>query len=301
MLPALTPILSIFTLVLIGVLCRRLHWIDDTGQKQISHLVFGLVLPCMLFNAAVGADFSSFGLQAGLCFLAGMFVPLPAFAIGEIVARIGRAETNQRQVIRVSAALSNTAFFGIPVCAALWGGRGALLASFYDMGITIPMFILGPLGYAVRPSPRSLKEAFINPIILAMGLGILCNQLGFRLPDAVMNPIQWIGQMTTPLALILVGVLLRFENAPGRIRPLALLVGSRMVLVPLAILGLACWIGIDKPVLQVVVLQSAMPTSVLGTLMADQYHSDAGLAVQGNLLTVVASLITLTLFVSLVQ
>lgn len=298
---ALPPILSIFTLVLIGVLSRRFGLIDEPGQQQLSRLVFNLVLPCMLFSAAAGTDFSSVGQQAGLCFLAGLLVPLPAYAIGQAVAWIGRAAPAQRQVIRVGAALANTAFFGIPVCAALWGARGALLASFYDLGITIPMFILGPVGYAVRPDLRALRGAFINPIIIGMAAGAACNLLGLTLPSAIADPIRLVGGMTTPMALILVGALLRFQFGPGAARPLALLTGARMLLVPLAVLGLAVWIGLEKPVLQVVVLQAAMPTSVLGTLMAYQYQSDSALAVQGNLLTVAAALFTLTMFAGIVQ
>lgn len=298
---ALPPILSIFTLVLIGVLCRRFSLIDEPGQNQLSRLVFNLVLPCMLFTAAAGTDFSSVGQQAGLCFLAGLLVPVPAYAIGQVAAWIGRVTPTQRQVIRVGAALANTAFFGIPVCAALWGERGALLASFYDLGITIPMFLLGPIGYAVRPDLHTLRGAFFNPIIIGMAGGIACNLIGLALPSTIAEPITLVGQMTTPLALILVGALLRFSSSPGSTRPLALLAGARMLLVPLAVLGLALLIGLEKPVLQVVVLQAAMPTSVLGTLMAYQYKSDSALAVQGNLLTVAASLFTLTLFAGIVQ
>lgn len=301
MLQALSPILSIFTLVLVGVLCRRFGLIDTPGQSQLARLVFNLVLPCMLFSTAAQTNFSHIGSQAGICFLAGLLVPLPAYAIGQIMACLGGAGSAQKQVIRVAAALANTAFFGIPVCATLWGERGALLASFYDLGITIPMFILGPIGYAVRPDLRSLRGAFLNPILVSMAAGTALSLLGLKLPDVISQPLALIGQMTTPLALILVGGLLRFSTTPGSMRPLALLTGARMLLVPMAIFGLVLLIGLEKPVQQVIVLQAAMPTSVLGTLMAYQYQSDSTLAVQGNLLTVVASLFTLTLFAGIVQ
>lgn len=294
-------VLQILALVLLGTACRLFGLIDRAGQTQLSNLVFFVVLPCMLFTTAARTDFSTLGKQAAACFLAGLLVPLPAYAVGMAAARLAGTSKPQEQVIRVGAALANTAFFGIPVCAALWGEQGALLASFYDQGITIPMFILGPIGYAVRPSMGSLRAAVLNPIILSMAAGITFSLAGIGLPEVLTQPISLVGGMTTPLALLLVGVLLHWNAEKTALRPLALLAGSRMLLVPLLIFGLVTLIGLEKPVMQVIVLQAAMPTSVLGTLMAYQYRSDAALAVQGNLLTVFVSVFTLVLFAVLVH
>jgi predicted permease len=299
------PIAQIFLLVLCGTACRRFGLIDPAGRRVLSNLVFYLVLPCMLFSTAAQADFASYGQQAAICFVAGLLVPLPAYAVGMAAARLARVTQPQEQVIRVGAALANTAFFGIPICAALWGERGALLASFYDQGITIPMFLLGPLGYAVRPNSRALRGALLNPIILSMTAGIAFRFTGFTLPPVLAQPVEMVGGMTAPLALILVGALLewnRSESAePRSMTPLALLAGSRLVFAPLLVLGIAVLLGLEKPVRQVVVLQAAMPTSVLGTLMAYQYRSDAALAVQGNLLTVAVSVITLSVFAAILR
>lgn len=300
------PIAQIFLFVLCGVACRRFGLIDPARRRVLSNLVFYLVLPAMLFSNAAQADFASYGQQAAVCFFAGLLVPLPAYAVGIAAARLGRVTQPQEQVIRVGAALANTAFFGIPICAALWGERGALLASFYDQGITIPMFLLGPFGYAVQPDRRALRTALLNPIILSMAAGIAFRFTGMSLPVVLAQLLDLVGGMTAPLALILVGALLEWKRAedvtaPQRKTPLALLTGSRLVLAPLLILGIAVLLGLEKPVRQVVVLQSAMPTSVVGTLMAYQYHSDAALAVRGNLLTVAASVLTLSVFAAILR
>jgi malate permease and related proteins len=296
------PLLQIFVFVLVGLLCRNLNILDLHSREKLSSFVFNIVLPCMLFTSAARTDFQVFGEKAAVAFGAGLLIPLPAFLIGQIAARIGRATETQSQVIRVGAALSNTAFFGIPICAALWGDEGALLAGFYDQGITIPMFILGPIGYAVRPNLINLRAAFLNPIILSMAFGIAVSMSGLQLPDVLFQPLELIGQMTTPLALMIVGALLDTsalrEASPA---PLMLLASTRMLLVPMLVLGAVLLLKLDKSLQQVIVIQAAMPTSVIGTIMAFQYHSDERLAVQGNLLTVMISLLTVSLFVALLS
>ena len=293
----LQPIFHIFILVLIGAGCRHWRVMDAQGHKQLTNLVFNLVLPCMLFTSAVRTDFQEIGGQAAIAFLAGLLVPLPAFVIGQVAGWLGQVSEPRQQVIRVSTALANTAFFGIPVCAALWGEQGALLAGFYDLGITIPMFILGPLGYAVRPNWRNLAKAFVNPIVIGMSAGIAINLLGIRIPEALLAPVALVGSMTTPLALILVGMMLDVSSLRRvEVPPLLVLASSRLLVVPLVIWLIVVLLGLEKGTQQVIVMQSAMPASVLGTLMAFEYHSDGEFAVQGNLTTVVLSIVTLSLF-----
>lgn len=302
MLDILTISIQIFILILLGILCRSFGILEQNGRDQISRLVFNLALPCMLFTAAAETDLAAISGKAALCFAAGVLVPLPAYAIGQIAAILGRTDGAQRQVIRVGAALSNTAFFGIPICTLLWGPQAGLLASLYDQGINLPIFLLGPAGYAAKPDLKSIRRALLNPMILSMLAGFLFNLLRWQLPALLMSPLKITGAMTTPLALILIGSLLDFgKMRQFSLKPLLLLSTSRLLIVPASILALAIVLRFEPILSQVIVMQAAMPTSVLGTLMAFEYRSDETLAVQGNILTVLASPLTLAIFAALIR
>jgi len=294
--------IEIFILILFGILSRSLHILEDTGRNQISKLVFNIALPCLLFTSAAGTDFASISGLAALSFLAGMMIPVLAYGIGQLAAWLGRTSGTQRQVIRVATAFSNTAFFDIPICTMLWGPQAGLLASCYDQGINLPIFILGPIGYSAKPNIKGISKAIINPMILSMLAGFAVNLLHIEVPGLLLSPLISIGNMTSPLALILVGSLLDFKKMNQiTVKPLALLVGLRLLIAPLVIGGLALFLAFDPAFERIVILQAAMPTSVLGTLMAFEYHSDENLAVQGNLLSVLVSPVTLALFVALIR
>ena len=293
---------QIFILILLGILCRSVGILEQNGRDQISRLVFNIALPCLLFTTAVETDLAAISGKAALCFAAGVLVPLPAYAIGQIAAVLGRTNGTQRQVIRVGAALSNTAFIGIPICTLLWGPQAGLLASLYDQGINLPIFILGPAGYAAKPDLKSIRRALLNPMILSMLTGFLFNMLHLQLPELFMTPLKITGNMTTPLALILIGSLLDFSRIrPFALKPLLLLSTSRLLVVPLFIFTLAIVLQFEPILSQVIIMQAAMPTSVLATLMAFEYRSDETLAVQGNILTVLASPLTLAFFAALIR
>ena len=124
--------------------------------------------------------------------------------------------------------------------------------------------------------------------------------VGLTLPPAVASALNLISVATLPLSLILVGSLaLPRHMARGMARPLLGFVSSRLLLVPLATLFVVSLLGVSGVSSGVVVLQSAMPASVLATVMAREYGADADLAAAGALFTVLLSVVTVPLLASL--
>jgi malate permease and related proteins len=302
MLELATPILRVLIFVGAGMLCRYLRVIDPAAPPHFSRLVFNLVLPCMLFMASFEADIQTFRGPAMAAFAAGMVIPAAALVVGHLLARLGKVTPQQRQVIRTGAAFPNTAFFGIPICTSFFGPQGALLAGFFDQGATLPFFILGPLSFARKPDLRSIGKALFNPMLAAMLLGGLLNMLHLELPDLLLDPLRSVGNMSTPLALILVGSLIDLRAIRKiAIRPLSILVTARLLIVPLLVAACLAPFALDSVLRNVLVFQSAMPASVVGTMMAFEYQSDTDLAVQGNLFSMFLLLVTISGFALLMR
>jgi predicted permease len=295
------PIVTLLVLVGVGLLARALGVISEDGQRQLTALVMNIFVPVMLFMAGLQGDPAGLARQGGLVFVAGMLLPVMGYGIGALLARVSRLSTAQSSVVRVSAALCNTAFVGIPVCTALWGPEGALLAAIYDQGLNFPLLTLAPMEYGRSAGQRVWRSLLISPILWGLALGIAFKLSGLGLPAWAASPLNMIGGATLPLSLILVGSL----ALPGRMplsmaKPLAAFVGARLLLVPLAALGVVWLLGLRGVGAGVMVLQTAMPASVLATVMAKEYGADSDLAAAGALLTVLLSAVTLPLIVALV-
>ncbi len=296
------PIAALLILVGIGLLCRALGVITEAGQKQLTRLVMNVFVPVMLFMAGLNSDPARLARDSGLVFLAGLFLPLLGYALGALVARAARLSSAHASVVRVSASLCNTAFVGIPVCTALWGPQGALLAAVYDQALNFPLLTLAPMEYGAKQGRAPWRDLFLTPILWGLVFGVACKLIGVALPAWAVNPLNMVGSATLPLSLILVGSLALPERVGrGMARPLAAVVGSRLIVVPLAALALVSLLGLRGVAAGVMVLQTAMPASVLATVMAKEYKADADLAAAGALMTVLLSAVTLPLIITLLS
>jgi malate permease and related proteins len=294
------PILTVLCLVGVGILCRVIGVINDAGQRQLTSLVMKVFVPVMLFMAGLRSDPASLAREGAPVFLAGLVFPFMGYGIGVIVTRILRLPAAQSSVIRVSAALCNTAFVGIPVCTALWGPQGAILAAVYDQALNIPLLTIAPLEYGRAAGRTPWRSLLLEPLLWGLILGVAARVMGLSLPAWTAAPLSMMSAATLPLSLILVGSLaVPRQMSWNMARPLAAFVGTRLVLVPLAALSIVWLLGLRGIGSGVMVLQTAMPASVLATVMAKEYNADADLAAAGALLTILLSALTLPLLTAL--
>jgi malate permease and related proteins len=304
----LLPLVQVAFLVGVGLLCRSLNVITEDGTRHLTALVLNVTLPVMLFLSGAQSDLGSLARQGPWVLLAGMLLPILGYGVGWVAARLLRLPSAQASVIRISASLCNTAFVGIPVCTALFGPTGGLLAAIYDQGLNLPLLTLPPMEYAkdhsgaankrFRPNWRAI---FLAPMVWGLVLGIAWRASGLGLPAWLVSPLSALGSATLPLSLVLVGSLAMpttFRTALAR--PLLGFLGTRLILVPLAALAVIWLLGFRGVGAQVAVLQTAMPASVVATVMAREYESDAALAASGALLSVVGCLLTIPMIAVLI-
>ena len=296
----LPPLTQIAFLVAVGALARMKGILSNTGTRDMSRLILSVTLPIMLFVSGTQSNLGDLARQGTIVFLAGILCPLLGFGIGALIAWLCKLSPSQTSVVRVGASLSNTAFVGIPVCAALWGAQGALLAAIYDQGINLPLLILAPLAYGQSSRTGLWRPLLLAPMVWGLALGILWNATGIALSPWIANPLNAIGNITLPLSLIMVGALaIPDEIGTQMVRPLLAFLSSRLVLVPVAVWLLVLLIGWRDTGASVIVLQAAMPASVTATVMAKEYGADSGLAASGAMLSIFLSLLTIPLIATL--
>lgn len=115
------------------------------------------------------------------------------------------------------------------------------------------------------------------PPFLALVAGEIVGQLG-GWPEPVEAVLQRMGQTLVTLALFSVGLRLRLRFGGGQAAPLAMALGWKLLLAPLAMLGLGMVTGVSGLVLTIGVLQAAMAPMISAAILRDQHHLDPPLA-----------------------
>ena len=141
MITLLTLQLTIFILVAVGFLMKKIHIIGPQGQKNINDLVIYLILPCNILHAftqsAADGDFTNY-LEILL-----ISIGIQVFCViyGKLMFR-GEAE-GRYKCLQYGTICSNAGFLGNPIAEGIYGMEGLVLASVYLIPQRIMMWSSG--------------------------------------------------------------------------------------------------------------------------------------------------------------
>jgi predicted permease len=175
---------------------------------------------------------------------------------------------------QLAAVVGNTAYFGIPAALALLPPQAVGYAISYDLAATLFTWCLGPLLLAgqrlqLQPLLRALAASPASRGLLAATVLQLTPWSGVL---AVW--LWWPARMVVLLSLLLVGMRLAQRTAIQLPRRLWAVLAVKLLLFPLALLGL-CLLLARTPLalpplaMAAVVLQAAAPTAVAVLLLAE--------------------------------
>lgn len=216
------------------------------GMAQIGPLL----MPWVLF--AIGA---------GLFWLAGRWLRLPPPTVGALMLVGG---------------FGNTSFIGLPMIEALHGREGMALGLLIDqLGSYLALSTLGVLVVAVYSGEARLSKLMMLrriatfPPLVALVLAIALMPVEF--PPPLTSALERIADTLAPLALISVGLQLRFDALLEHFRPLCLGLGYKLFACPALVVLLLVAVDAAHDMPQhVSVIEASMPPMIGAGVVATQ-------------------------------
>jgi len=292
------PLLLLAASLLIGVLLQRVKTIPQNAHLTLNRYVIYVALPALVLihvpQISVGVDVIFPVATAWIVFLTA--VPVVLF--------IGRRSGWSRQTtgsLILTAGLGNTAFLGYPVVEALYGGDGLQVAILVDQpGNFVVTSTLGIIVAGIFSSEGQRKRDIARsvlgfpPFIVFLGALIL-NLTGVETSGVVRDVLEKFAATLTPVALISIGLQLKFTGMADQIRPLVFGLFYKMLAAPALIFVLYFLIfGREGLMIQVSVIMAAMPPMITASIIAASYGLNARLAALMAGVGVPVAAITLT-------
>tara|TARA_Y100000385_G_scaffold226580_1_gene237264 strand:- start:171 stop:869 length:699 start_codon:yes stop_codon:yes gene_type:complete len=169
--------------------------------------------------------------------------------------------------------MGNTAFLGIPLSEGFFGKDAIGYAVLYDqLGSGIAFILAGAfvLPYFTGNKPKSLTEAakdlFIFPPFLAL-LGGFAFKI-VPMPYVVENVFDSLSDTLIPCAMLAVGFDMKYKFDRSAVRPLAIGLWTKLLIIPLLILVIVRAVGLDGLPAQISVIQSGMPPMITAGAIA---------------------------------
>lgn len=286
----------------VGYVAAKLGYLDMNVKDKITSLLLNITLPCMIIASAGNLDASTLGIQVPLSLLLGAVAFFLWVLVAFLFNVVFRVPKKQRPLYYFMSVCSNTSFIGIPVADALYGESAALLCSVFIMAtstlmysVGIALLVGGGNGLSDQKSSKSqvlvVIRAVISPLTVSALLAIVLVFSGFKMPLLIQEPMDLVGSITPPVAMMLVGVIIANEKVGNVLREWRLYpyILIRQLLASAAAYVVLSFFINDPVLLGIFTVMFAMPVGSMAPMFCASYGKDAVLPAKGTILSTIAS------------
>ncbi|MBC3536635.1 AEC family transporter [Megasphaera hominis] len=306
----LQGIFEVIFIIAIGfVLCRK-GWFDSNTSALLTRIVMKVALPLyMVVNMVRDFTHDSLVQMAPDLLLpfASIFL---AYIVGRIAAKVLHIRKERQGIFITCFFIANTIFIGLPVNLALFGPKSVPSVMLYYMANTTMFWTLGiyhivndSTGGKNMPlfSMQTLKKVF-SPPLEGFLVGLILVMLEIPLPDFLVMSFQYVGNLATPLSLMVIGIEMSgivWADIHWDRDIIGALVG-RFLVCPCCVLALLPFIPITDMSAKVFTMQASMPAMTQMTVVAKSVGADVRYSTEISFISIVLGLLVIPLYMTIV-
>ena len=274
-------------------------------RKVLTTLVYYLLLPALVLNvlwkAKLGDTSVIIAMSAALGILTGL-------ALSTLSCRLCKTQSANTGAAVLAATFPNATYLGLPVLEATFGPWARSVAIQYDLFACTPLlFTVGVLLSARFGNADHLQTNIFNdllriPALWAALLAVTLNFLHVPEPDIIAGLLGLLDRGVVPLMLFSLGLSLEWNKSQWRLMPsLVPVMLIRLVAIPAVVLGFVSITGLSDELRAAVVIESAMPSMVIGIVLCDKFNLNVGLYASAVTVSTILSLFTLPMWFHVLQ
>ncbi|MBN9406940.1 MAG: AEC family transporter [Burkholderiales bacterium] len=286
--PVFSALLPVVVLIGIGFAAGRLQLIRGAAVRDLSNLVFLVLVQALLFRTMATARLDRLDLHSVALYY--VVSGLLFFAL-----LLARGLSSRSAVLALAAIFSNTLMIGVPLVQLAYGDA-ALVSLFTLISmhalilLTLATVVLellvareqaaagaGPRRHIAATVARAMKNAVLHPVPLPIIAGFLYSLTGWGLHPVVEQPLRLLGNAFGPVALVLVGVTLAQTAIGTQLKGALQIAALKTVLHPLLMAAAGWALGLSGLPLIVMVVAAALPIGANVFLFSQRYHKEEDL------------------------
>jgi len=283
-------VLPVFIVIFIGYLIGKLTKISMATVVDIN-LYVGI--PALVFVSLLNKEIVL--INAAKIWAAALIIMYGCLIISWLVFKILK---QKHSGLHVAIAIMNTVNIPFPIIYLAYGAEGLIAATLFFIPANLSVFLFGTYTMAGKQWKDNIKEVSKQPVVYASISGLLLNLLNIEVPGLIINSLDFISMMAIPLLLLVLGYNLsrvRMSTFPTTLLASFLRVGVGLML-GLFVVNALNITGVSR---SVVILDSAMPSAALASILATKYDNEAELVSSVVFLTTVVSLVIIPLLLNM--
>ena len=296
---SLNATIPIFLMMLLGMLFRKLGWMDEVFAAKMNKFVFLVPLPVLLFEQLATVDFSEvWDIKFILfCFV----VTAISITISTLISLLWKDRSIKGEFIQATYR-SSAALLGIAFIQNIYGTAG--MAPLMIIGsvplynimavVVLSFFKPGQSKIDKEVLKKTLKGIITNPIIIGIVVGLLWSACRLPFSGIPAKTVTSIGNMATPMGLMAMGATFDIHKASAKAKPSIVAAVMKLVGFAAVFLPIAAGLGFKNEEIVAILVMLGSATTVSSYVMAKNMGHEGVLTASTVMLTTMFSAFTLT-------
>ena len=303
----LLKVIELFSVVILGYILVAKKIVPSSHLKSFSNLILKVTLPAMIITAmAIDLKVNRDEIL--------LIVVLSATTYGFLISmsfilpKIMRIDNKLKGLYSFFAVFGNVGFIGYPVLLSILGEGSLFYGAIFNMPFNLLVYTLGIYfinhrGDRVESKHKLSIRNIFNTGVVATIIGLFFFIGKIEIPEFIRNPMESLGNITSPLALFITGGSLYGARAKEIVKNYKLLLYSlvKLLVFPtLLAVGLYLF-SVQGTIAQVAIILTGMPFGANTVILAQKYDNNAIEASEGVFLSTLLLLLSVPYLVFLIQ
>ena len=286
----------LFSLIAIGYFLAKFKLLPKDSATVLSKLENYLFVPALVMGTFISNFTPSRISAAAKPLLTSIIILIVVIPFAILCSRLLIKDRYLQNIYTYGLSFANFGFMGNAVFSALFPDM------FFEYLIfTLPLWTMiylwgVPVLLIADSSAHGIKQklkAFLNPMMIAMLIGMIIGITGIKLPTFATSLIDSTGACMSPVAMLLTGITVSTISLKKTLKDVSLYVISiiRLIIFPLIFIGVAKLIPIDSVSYTCALCALAMPLGLNTIVIPSAYGKDtkkaAGMAVISHMLSII--------------
>lgn len=293
--------LKLFFMLILGYVLFRCHIFDEHTNKKISALIVNCTSPLLIISSIAGVESDN----KSIVFLlmgAGVLMYLGFIVVGKIINRVLRFPKQDWPVYECMVVFANTGFMGYPVLISVFGQESVFYASLLHMAFNLFIYT-----YAIMCLTKKSDDKFtfnakqlLTPGIILLFVAIFIYIFDIQLPGVVLETVNSIGGLTSPLSMMMIGSSLALYPIKESLTDWRsyLFAGVRLFVMPFITMLVCRLLNINSYYANIAIVTNAMPVASMVLMMATQYNANKEIVTRNIIVSTLLSVITIPVVVA---
>ncbi len=292
----------LFILIAIGFVCGKTGLIGERGAKTLTDVVLYIATPCIMIKSFQDVKYDpALAVNLAITTVCAVLTMVASIFISRLVFR--DKDMSRRKVLSFSVVFSNCAFMSLPLQNAVLGAKGVFYGSVYVAVFNIIVWSYGIADMSGDGKGLNIRKILLNPGVIGVTIAVVLFFLRLSLPELLMQPINYLAALNTPLPMLVIGYYLSRTAFKKYLRDggIYLVMLLRLVLIPCVSMVVMRLCGVSGDILTACTIASSAPVAATTTMFATKFGRDIELSVGTVSFTTVVSIVTMPLIIAISQ